>query len=138
MPDFNRNLDSNEIAFLGSLYDDIEVQKFATVEEQIRSLESRYSNRKFLAEGGLKIIETANDIVTGREVALAIPRDTEDAVIREKFFREARLTASLEHPNIIPVYDLGLDAIDQPYFAMKLIKGQTLKSLYSEEKLSFE
>lgn len=136
MSNFDRKLDQNEVDFLGSLYDEIEVQQFETVEEQIRSLESRYSERKFLAEGGLKTVETAQDIVTGREVALAIPRDTEDAVIREKFFREARLTASLEHPNIIPVYDLGLDAIDQPYFAMKFIKGQSLKSLYANKTLT--
>ncbi|MCH2206715.1 MAG: protein kinase [Lentisphaerales bacterium] len=135
MSNFDRKLDQSEVDFLGSLYDEIEVQEFETVEDQIRRLESRYIDRKFLAEGGLKTVEVANDILTGREVALAIPRDGGDGVIREKFFREARLTASLEHPNIIPVYDLGLDAVDQPYFAMKLIKGRTLKELYKKEEL---
>ena len=129
MPKFDRNLDQEEIDFLGSLYDEIEVEQYKTVEEEIRDIESRYTSREFLAEGGLKVIETAVDIVTGREVALAIPRDSNDTILREKFFREARLTASLQHPNIVPVYDLGLDNIDQPYFAMKLIKGETLHEL---------
>jgi serine/threonine protein kinase len=134
--EFDRQLDQNEIDLLGSLYDEIEVEQFKTVEEEIRDIESRYTCRKFLAEGGLKVIQSAVDIVTGREVALAIPRDSEDTIIREKFFREARLTASLQHPNIVPVYDLGLDNIDQPYFAMKLIKGETLKNQNKKKALS--
>ena len=129
MPKFDRNLDQKEIDFLGSLYDEIEVEQYKTVEEEIRDIESRYTSREFLAEGGLKVIETAVDIVTGREVALAVPRDSNDTILREKFSREARLTASLQHANIVPVYDLGLDNIDQPYFAMKLIKGETLHEL---------
>jgi len=136
LPKFDRNLDQTEINFLGSLYDEIEVEQYKTVEEEIRDIESRYTGRKFLAEGGLKFIETAVDIVTGREVALAVPRDSNDTILREKFFREARLTASLQHPNIVPVYDLGLDNIDQPYFAMKLIKGETLQELNNKGVLS--
>ena len=136
MSKFQRNLDEEELKFLGTIYDGIDIQQYKTVEDEIRDIESRYTSRRFLAEGGLKIIESAVDIVTGREVALAVPRDSEDTIIREKFFREARLTASLQHPNIVPVYDLGLDNIDQPYFAMKLIKGETLKELNMKDVLS--
>ena len=136
MSKFQRNLDEEELKFLGTIYDGIDIQQYKTVEDEIRDIESRYTGRKFLAEGGLKIIESAVDIITGREVALAVPRDSEDTIIREKFFREARLTASLQHPNIVPVYDLGLDNIDQPYFAMKLIKGETLKELNKKGVLS--
>ena len=45
----------------------------------------------------------------------------------QNFSREALLTASLEHPNIIPVHDLGTDDQELPYFTMKLMKGNNLK-----------
>jgi hypothetical protein len=134
---FKRDLNDNEINFLGSLCDELDENTFF-VEEELRELDQRYQNRIHFAEGGLKVIEKADDLVTGREVALAVPRNPQDEVIREKFLREARITATLQHPNIVPVYDMGLDTADCPYMAMKLIRGQSLQSAFQENKLSLD
>ncbi len=50
-----------------------------------------------------------------------------DTVSRERFLLEAEITGRLEHPGIVPVYSLGRDDDDRPYYAMRFIKGKTLK-----------
>jgi serine/threonine protein kinase len=92
---------------------------------ELSQARQRYHGASRLAQGGLKRIETVEDRDTGRTLAIARPRhDSPDA--REAFLREARITANLTHPNIIPVYDIGIDQHDQPYFTMKLIDGDNL------------
>ena len=52
----------------------------------------------------------------------------------EHFLSEAFLTATLEHPNIIPLYDTGLNEKLEPYFTMKLIEGENLKEYILQAK----
>ena len=67
--------------------------------------------------------------MTGRTVALAQLRDEPKSAQIDSFLREARLNALLQHPNIVPVYDVGL--LDgQPFFCMKFIAGNSLKKFY--------
>ena len=93
---------------------------------------SRYPDKEFLAEGGQKKIYKCQDLLTGRVIAYATLKNKEDSEQVAKFLREARLTAHLEHPHIIPVYDTGLDEENQPYFTMKLISGQTFEDYLKE------
>ncbi|MEN7973008.1 MAG: protein kinase [Verrucomicrobiota bacterium] len=90
--------------------------------------EERYTANKKLNQGGMKAIWEVDDHRTARKVAMALIQDSkiasEDDI--DSFLYEARLTANLQHPNIIPIYDIALDENGNPYFTMKALKGETL------------
>ncbi|MDZ8119394.1 protein kinase domain-containing protein [Pontiella agarivorans] len=90
--------------------------------------EDRYTANRKLNEGGMKSIWEVNDHRTARKVAMALIQDSkiasEDDI--DSFLYEARLTANLQHPNIIPIYDIALDENGNPYFTMKALQGETL------------
>lgn len=88
------------------------------------SVEERYTEKLFLNEGAMKNIYHCTDLFTSREVAYATPK-SDAPEMTESFLREANISASLQHPNIIPVYDIGLSP-DSPFFTMKMIKGKNL------------
>jgi hypothetical protein len=73
------------------------------------------------------VLYLAFDPVTEREVALKVLR-VDSADLRERFLREARLAARLQHPNIVTIYDVGAHE-DQPFIAMEFIAGETLGQL---------
>src|SRR5436305_1669917 len=64
------------------------------------------------------------------EVALTEiqPHRADDAASRARFLREAEITGALEHPGVIPVYGLGTHPDGRPYYAMRLVRGETLKA----------
>jgi CRP-like cAMP-binding protein len=80
------------------------------------------------ASGGMGVIDIAVDRALDRRIALKTLhghlRASEDAV--RMFVREARITGLLDHPHIVPIYDIGERENEQLYFAMKLVEGQTL------------
>ena len=78
--------------------------------------------------GGLGQVSLAVDRQFGREVAFKQiqPKYSGQSQYRERFLREAAVTARLEHPGIAPVYSQGLDERGQPYYAMRFISGETL------------
>src|SRR5579885_194381 len=88
----------------------------------------RYRVLRDLAEGGLGVVQVARDEEVRREVALKRirPRFAHDPDCRRRFLFEAELTGRLEHPGVVPVYGLGLDADGCPYYAMRLVRGETL------------
>lgn len=96
---------------------------------ELRKIEDRYGIIEEIGRGGMKRIERAVDNFTDRIVALASIKSIENSEDIENFLREARLTASLQHQNIIPVYDLGIDAGNRPYFTMKLVEGDNLNDI---------
>jgi Protein kinase domain len=88
----------------------------------------RYRDERFLAEGGLGRVFVARDAELPREVALK-RLQTGMASSREgrrRFVREAEITARSEHPGVVPVYGLGTDRDGQPFYAMRLIRGETM------------
>lgn len=90
---------------------------------------TRYTEPEFIARGGMKEVYSVKDNTTGRLVALTVLINEEKANARESFLREARITAFLQHPNIMPVYDLGIDDGGTPFFTMKLNQGESLLSI---------
>src|SRR5262249_21370440 len=64
-----------------------------------------------------------------REVALKqiIDRHADDATSRQRFLLEAKITGGLEHPGIVPVYGVGCDGHGRPYYAMRFVRGDSLK-----------
>lgn len=97
--------------------------------DDILTIEERYKESRIINQGGMKKILKTTDSLTNRPVAKAILIDFEDSTKTESFLREARLTAALEHPNIIPVYDIGIDESEGPFFIMKLVGGRNLSSI---------
>ena len=81
------------------------------------------------ARGGLGAVFVAIDGELHREVALKqiLEKHADDPVSRERFIAEAEITGGLEHPGVVPVYGLGTDASGRPYYAMRFIKGDSLK-----------
>ncbi len=90
--------------------------------------QDRYKFIRSIGFGGMKGVLLVHDRDTGRDVAMAIMPDFRDRPLNDlnRFVREARITAKLEHPNIVPVYDIGIDMSGSPFFTMKYLRGATL------------
>ena len=93
------------------------------------AVEDRYRTTDLLGQGGMGEVRCAFDVKIGREIAiktmLALP-DEAMTLAASRFLREARVQALLEHPAIVPVYDIGTDARGLPFFTMKRVRGETL------------
>ena len=92
---------------------------------ELTSLTKKYSEGVPLNEGGMKKIIHCRDLYTDRDVAMAVPKDDLDGEGIDRFIEEARITASLEHSNIVPVHELSVDA-GRPFFTMKILGGENL------------
>ena len=86
------------------------------------------------ARGGLGAVFVALDGELNREVALKqiLEQHADDPFSRERFIAEAEITGGLEHPGVVPVYGLGTDAGGRPYYAMRFIKGDSLKEAIAQ------
>jgi serine/threonine-protein kinase len=93
---------------------------------ELCSLEERYGQAELIAVGGMKRIFKVLDRHGNRHVAMARLHEDASELLFDPFIREARLTALLEHPNIISVHDLGVDKEGKPYFTMDLKVGDGL------------
>jgi serine/threonine protein kinase len=87
----------------------------------------RYIIKSELGRGGMATVYRAFDPSFDREVAIKVlPREMlHDPQFRSRFEREIKMIASLEHPSIVPVYDVG-DDNGQPYFVMRFMNGGSL------------
>jgi serine/threonine protein kinase len=112
--------------------DDTEFEYPISSEMQLR--EGRYTTGDEIGRGGMKKILLSEDKLTSRKVAQAKLLDSKDDQKTESFFREARITAQLQHPNIVPVYDAGYDREGQAFFTMKPVGKKTLKNYFEERK----
>jgi serine/threonine protein kinase len=86
----------------------------------------RYEDGPMLGAGGMGEVRLRRDKRVGRNVAMKIMHaHVETADTRQRFLREARVQGQLEHPAIVPVYDLGVEQ-GRLFFTMKRVRGQTL------------
>ena len=94
----------------------------------------RYEVASQLGEGGVGVVFQATDVDLGREVAIKLVRPAlaHDPDILHRFVEEAQIGGQLQHPGIVPVYELGLTSDGRPFFAMKLVKGRTLTSMLAD------
>src|SRR5438128_12692491 len=86
-----------------------------------------YRVESLLGRGGMGVVYRAHDLALDRKVALKLlaPELAQDVRFRERFLRESRLAASLDHPAIVPIYDAG-EVAGQLYIAMRLVDGTDL------------
>lgn len=98
--------------------------------------QDRYKFIRSIGFGGMKGVLLVHDRDTGRDVAMAIMPDFRDRPIHDlnRFVREAKITAKLEHPNIVPVYDIGIDNSGSPFFTMKYLRGSTLAVILKRQR----
>ncbi|UQA58301.1 serine/threonine-protein kinase [Polyangium aurulentum] len=92
---------------------------------------ARYELRRSLGRGAMGEVHLCKDTRIGRDVAMKaiLPLYEGDPQVRARFLREARVQGQLEHPSIVPVYDLGVDAEGSTYFTMKCLRGLTLSQI---------
>jgi serine/threonine-protein kinase len=88
---------------------------------------ARYEEGEKIGAGGMGEVRAWLDHRVGREVAMKTIRGESGALGR--FLREARVQGQLEHPAIVPVYDLAATPEGDPYFTMKRLRGQTLQEI---------
>ena len=93
-----------------------------------------YRIERLLGRGGMSVVYLAEDLRLGRKVALKLlaPELAEDERFRERFLRESRLAASLDHANVIPIYEAG-ETEGVLYIAMRYVEGTDLKRLLAHE-----
>ncbi len=86
----------------------------------------RYTLTRLHAKGGMGCVWLARDGALSRQIALKElrPDQSDNTIVCSRFLYEARITAKLEHPGIIPVYELGEG--DAPYYTMRFVRGRTL------------
>lgn len=107
--------------------------------EQLRAASDapaeRYCVLDEIGRGGMGEVTRIFDSKIGREIAMKkmLPMDpATESVLRGRFLREARVQALLDHPAIVPVYDIGLAADGLAFFTMKRIRGETFFRILSE------
>lgn len=123
--------------------DDDDVPVFEAVDEKL----GRYTRTREFSRGGMGRILLVHDELLLRDIALKelLPKSDDDASTPEadtpmrqsgamvaRFLREARITGSLEHPTIVPVYELGRRENGSLYYTMKLVRGKTLRMALDE------
>jgi hypothetical protein len=93
-----------------------------------------YRIEELIGRGGMGVVYRAYDLRLKRPVALKLvaPSLARDEQFRERFARESELVMSLEHPNVVPIYDAG-DVDGRVYLAMRLVDGTDLRSLLRAE-----
>ena len=99
-----------------------------------RDLSERYSFSETIGEGGQGVVISARDKLLERVVAIKALKYTHNPAHERMLEQEAKLCGRLEHPNIIPTYDLARDEADSPLFVMKKIEGQTLNEFLVDIK----
>ena len=99
----------------------------STLLERLRqSLAPEYEVREELASGGMGSVFLGRDARLDRQVAIKVLRpEAADATASERFVREARVLATLKHPNIVPIYQAG-EQDGLSYYVMELVEGETL------------
>src|SRR5882672_11021109 len=86
----------------------------------------RYRILEKLGEGGMGVVYAGHDDRLDRRIAIKTIRSTGDPSMRDRFWREARAAASVSHPNVCPIYEVGEDGDGTLFLAMELLEGEAL------------
>lgn len=94
----------------------------------------KYEVIREVGKGGMGRVYLAHDLSLGRKVALKLLLENSDKNALERFKQEIQAMASLSHPNIVKIYEAGIENF-RNYFVMDFIEGKTLKTILQEKKL---
>src|SRR5438105_10067672 len=98
----------------------------------LHKLAGRYEIKEILGQGGMGLVYRARDVLIRRDVALKTLRDIPESTSLQLFYKECDVLASMSHPNIVEIFDIGEfeeDGEKKPYFVMPLLPGKTLDNL---------
>jgi serine/threonine-protein kinase len=97
----------------------------------------RYQFQGELARGGMGAILKGRDVDLGRDLAIKVLLDSHrgNPQILQRFVEEAQIGGQLQHPGIVPIYELGAFPDRRPFIAMKLVKGRTLAALLADRRV---
>ncbi len=105
-----------------------------TIERLRASLADRYRIERELGQGGMATVYLAQDLKHDRKVAVKVLRPELAAVLgAERFLAEIRVTAKLQHPNLLPLFDSG-EADGFLYYVMPFVEGETLRARLLRER----
>lgn len=95
---------------------------------------SRYTLSRVHGEGGLGRVWLAHDTHLNRDVALKeiLPGKERNAITWRRFMREAQITSQLDHPNIVPIYELAGGGVEAMFYTMRFVRGRTLRAAIDE------
>ena len=97
-------------------------------------IKERYEILEVLGEGGMAFVYKAMDTQLERYVAIKTlkPNYVNQETFVERFRREAKTAANLNHPNIVQIFDWGIE--EEPFFVMEYIEGNTLTSIVAKNR----
>jgi tetratricopeptide (TPR) repeat protein len=97
---------------------------------------TRYQLSGEIARGGMGAVLRGRDVDLGRDLAVKIllEKYADRPEVARRFIEEAQIGGQLQHPGVVPVYDIGHFG-ERPFFTMKLVKGQTLQALLAERNV---
>jgi len=106
------------------------VGNIGTVSDQLPD----YELINIIGEGGIGVVYSARQTSIDRIIALKVIKTefAKNDAQHSEFFSEASVIGNLDHPNVVPVYDLGINAKGQPFYSMKQVKGSPWKEVIKE------
>jgi len=106
----------------------------------LRKVEGRYVLGQELGRGGMGVVRLVKDLDIGRQVAMKtlIPDDPDTDSLVDSLIAEAQTTGQLQHPNIVPLYELGVLSNNEVFYTMKAVSGSTLKDILSKVRKNDE
>lgn len=121
-------------------FETVETRSGVTTAEKLPEFElgQRFLVLGELARGGMGVVYRGFDRELKREVAIKVARGKKRASTSARFYREAQISGQLQHPGIIPVYELGQLKDERYFIAMKLVDGQTLLKLIRLDKTNIK
>ncbi|MCM8537353.1 MAG: protein kinase [Lentisphaeraceae bacterium] len=129
MPDDNETFFEGLNPLLKEIYEDASKPSSDQYLRFLNDTEGRYCEDSLCGEGGMKKVFAADDNFSGRRVAMGRLKDLKNS---DSFLREVKLLARLEHPNIVPLYDVGMDEFGEPFLVMKLLGGCRLSDIFKK------
>lgn len=106
----------------------------STTDQLNTALDGRYAIERRIGEGGMAVVYLARDLKHNRRVALKVLRPDLNAVLgTDRFLAEIQVTANLQHPNLLPLFDSGV--VDQLlFYVMPFVEGESLRARLDREK----
>jgi len=111
-----------------------DVDEICPLYASMRRITERYQSPELIGQGGMKEVYRVYDAKLARHVALAKPLSKYSLDHFDAFLREAHVTARLEHPSIINLFNMGIDENERPFFTMEFKRGNSLREHLSQIK----
>lgn len=89
--------------------------------------EERFEDEALVGQGGVGVVRRVREANLDRSVALKRPKASATPEVAAALIEEARSMAILDHPGVVPIYELGVDPHGNPFFTMKIAQGETLR-----------